>query len=279
MKQSFTERLLEISRRKGTRLCVGIDPDPEKLPPGLESVGDRGEQVRHFSKAIIEATAPFAAAFKFNLAFFEALGKEGWSILADVLKLVPSDTLTIADAKRGDIGNSARFYARALLDDLPFDSITLSPYMGYDSILPFLEFEGKAAFILVRTSNPGGNDFQMLSAGGSFLYEHIARKAMSWGSNLPGSIGLVVGATDVSAMTSLRDICPDAPFLIPGVGAQGGNIDDVIRASGSGPILVNSSRDIIYASSESDFADAAADAAARLRKDLKPVTQPPFTQT
>ena len=269
MKQSFTDRLAAIRQRKNSVLCVGIDPDPDKLPPSLSGVGSIPDQVSKFSKEIILSTASSAAAFKFNLAFFEALGKSGWTVLQDVLASVPSDVLTIADAKRGDIGNSARFYAKALLEDLPFDAITLSPFMGCDSVVPFLGYAGKAVFILARTSNPGGSDFQTLLVNGEPLYMNVARQALTWSTGLPGIVGLVTGARDTAALASLRKLCPNTPFLVPGIGAQGGRVDLVMQAAGFGPILVHSSRAIIYSASGEDFSSAASVAAEKIRMSLQ----------
>ncbi len=226
------------------------------------------EAVRQFCVSIIESTASFASAYKLNLAFFEALGRHGPAVLEDVLDVIPEEIITIADAKRGDIGNSARFYAKALLEDLNFDSITVAPYMGSDSIRPFLMFSGKVAFVLARTSNPGGNDYQLLETDGVPLYHRVAADCVRLGAESPGAAGLVVGATDLDSLASLRILCPETPFLIPGVGVQGASASDVFAAAGSGPLLINSSRKIIYASTGPDFADAAATAARSLCREL-----------
>lgn len=210
-----------------------------------------------------------ACAFKFNFAFFEALGSAGLDVLAEAVSMVDGQALTIADAKRGDIGNSARFYAKSVFDDLGFDSVTVSPYMGRDSVWPFLQNEGTCTFILGRTSNPGGDDLQNLALDGSPLYARVGTFALEWARNARGEAGLVVGATDTSAMSRLRSICPDVPFLVPGIGAQGGHPEAVMRANAGGPILVNSSRSIIYASNEQDFARAAGRAARNLATQLQ----------
>lgn len=265
---SFTDSLRSRCEYTGSALCVGIDPDPSLLPACLLNTMGAEDAVGVFCRAIIDATADKAAAFKINLAFFEAIGPRGWEILANVLDAVPKQILTIADAKRGDIGNSARFYAKALLEDLSFDSVTVAPYMGSDSVLPFLQYPGKAAFVLARTSNPGGDDFQLLMVDGVPLYQRVAARSLSWEDESPGTVGLVAGATDLNSLSQLRRICPDAPFLIPGVGAQGASVADVMTAAGSGPVLVNSSRKIIYASSGSDFAEAAAQAAVAMHDEL-----------
>jgi len=263
---TFSERLHARSVAANTCLCVGLDPDPNRLPDSLE--GSLPDRVTEFCKAIVAATSEHAAAFKLNLAFFEALGADAVPVLQSVTAAIPSEVLTIADAKRGDIGNSARFYASAILDDLNFDSITVAPYMGADSVLPFLEYPGKGAFVLARTSNPGGNDFQRLESGGLMLYQHVARACMEWQDQAAGVVGLVVGASDIAALRKLRVECPHAPFLVPGVGAQGGTATDVMEANGAGPILVNSSRGILYAGSGLDYPDAAAEAAQKLKNEL-----------
>ena len=264
MKESLLNRLDQIGSQKQSLLCVGIDPDPSRLPRHFNAVDDPVSAVRRFALDIVAHTAPYATAFKFNFAFFEALGGSGLDMLQDVLKAVPADVITIADAKRGDIGNSASFYAKSVFDWLGFDFVTLSPYMGSDSVVPFLEYESKGVFILARTSNPGGSDFQNLIADGRPLYEHVAHRAMSWSEGRPGTLGFVTGATDLMALANLRRLCPNVPFLVPGVGAQGGDPDAVVSACGSGPVLVNSSRQIIYASAEADFASRAQQEARQL---------------
>lgn len=248
-------------------VCVGIDPDPASIPAHLGS--DLTVSVPAFCREIIRATSEFACSFKFNFAFFEALGSAGHDIMAACLEAVDDATLTIADAKRGDIGNSAGFYARSVFEDFGFDSVTVSPYMGRDSVSPFLARSGTCAFVLARTSNPGGNDLQQLSDGTRPLYETVATMAGKWAEDEPGEAGLVVGATDLVAMKRLRAIGPKVPFLVPGVGAQGGSARDVMTASGSGPILVNSSRGILYASSGRDFASAAEAATRTLSLELE----------
>jgi len=238
------------------------------LPPHLLASSTLPDAVRRFCTDIIHATHESAIAYKINFAFFEALGREGHAVMENVLAAMPSDVLTIADAKRGDIGNSAGFYARSAFETLDFDSITVSPYMGRDSVDPFLAYEGTCAFMLVRTSNPGSNDFQQLQVDGKPLYHRVAQKVSIWGKQSPGEAGFVVGATDARDLEALRATFPDTPFLIPGVGAQGGSASDVMAAAGSGPVLINSSRGVIYASGGEDFAAAAAAAAERTRQAL-----------
>lgn len=261
MPETFEDRLERSQRRTGAVLCVGLDPDPERLPAGLSGAAG----VVEFCHAVIDATLPYASAYKVNFAFFEALGDEGPRALRAVRSRIPSHVPAIADAKRGDIGNSARFYAQSVLADLAFDAVTVNPYMGEDSVEPFLAYAGTAAFVLARTSNPGRADFQDRLSDGEPLYAHVARAAARWHAGYPASVGLVAGATDPDAMTRLRALCPGQPFLVPGVGAQGGDPSAVLRAGWDGPgsLVVNSSRGILYASRGADFARAAADAAER----------------
>ncbi len=270
MSETFTERLRSLQRDKQTALCVGLDPDPERLPDPLSEM-EPLEAAREFCLDIIEATAPFACAFKFNLAFFEALGDGGLRVLREVIGAVPENALTIGDAKRGDIGNSARFYARALFDDLSVDACTVAPYMGRDAVTPFLQRRGTAAFVLARTSNPGADDLQTCTIDGEALYQRVGRLTREWASETPADAGLVVGATRPDAVARLRELCPALPFLIPGVGAQGGSLKSCLElgTTGEGTVIINSSRSIIYASEEGDYAEAAAQEAERLQQEMK----------
>ena len=267
----FKARLRQIQAETGSLVCVGLDPDPARIPAHL-LVGQTGpEATLDFLTAIIDSTLAHACAYKFNFAFFEALGAPGYAVLKQVRDLIPPDRLTIADAKRGDIGNSSKFYAKSVFDDLRFDAITASPYMGRDSIEPFLQHENTCCFVLVRTSNKGSDDLQLQRVGTDYVYEHIARMANNWAENQPGEIGFVVGATDVDALREMRETFPGVPFLIPGVGAQGGDPEVVMSAAvqHDGLVLVNSSRSILYASSGADFATAAGVAASRLNDSLQ----------
>ncbi len=268
MNTPFTKRLATVQREKKSCLCVGLDPDVDRLPPHLGSSAI--DAVRRFTADIIEATSDVAAAYKFNFAFFEALGSDGMHLLRELVPIARQYALTIADAKRGDIGNSASFYARSVFDHLGFDAVTVAPYMGRDAVEPFLSRSGTCAFVLVRTSNPGGNDLQLLDVGGTPLYERVARLSSSWAETQPGEPGFVVGASDLEAMARLRALHPDVPFLIPGVGAQGGNARQVMAAAAGGPLLVNSSRSILYASTNKGFAEAAGRAARELAAELNP---------
>jgi orotidine-5'-phosphate decarboxylase len=266
---SFLDKLRRLQRQKQSRLCIGLDPDLPRLPPHLTDSYPPEEAILHFCRAIIDATAPLACAFKVNLAFFEGLGSRGWQALEAVFAALPPDVVSIADAKRGDIGNTARFYAHSLFDHLGADAATVAPYMGRDSVAPFLQFPGKGTFVLARTSNPGASDFQERACGGEPLYLHVARAVNTWGADTPGAAGLVVGATHPAPLRALREACPTLPFLIPGVGAQGGTLADVLQAAtDDGLILVNSSRQVLYASTGMDFAEAAAREAATLRNQL-----------
>lgn len=271
MADSFSSRLRRIQQEKDTAVCVGLDPVPSRLPSPLQDGRLETDAVRAFCSKIIQATAPYACAFKPNFAFFEALGPAGFTVLDQVLTTVPENCLLIADAKRGDIGHSAHFYARSIFDDFGFDACTVSPYLGSDSVTPFLEHKGTCTFVLARTSNDGAADFQeACTCSGEPLYRHVARSATTWSKESGGTAGLVAGATAPEALRELRDACPSLPFLIPGVGAQGGSPSTVMNAAATndGPVLVNSSRSIIYASEGDDYANAAAEAAKRLRNAL-----------
>ncbi len=253
----FVDKLLNTSRKNKSWLCVGLDPDQEVMP---------AVDVLQFNKAIIEATCDLVCAYKPNLAFYEALGAEGPTILEKTIKHVPNDIPVIGDAKRGDIGNTARAYARALFSVLGFDAATVNPYLGFDSIEPFINYRDKGVFILCRTSNKGAADFQDLRTDGLPLYEAVARKAQEW--SIHDNIGLVVGATYPGQLKRVRSICPEMPLLIPGIGAQGGDLASAVRygvdAQGE-KAIINVSRQILYASKEKDFAQAARNIAEKIR--------------
>ena len=271
MPSSFVQRLSAIQQEKGTKLCVGLDPDPERLPPHLLRKAPAYTQaVRTFNEAIVEATHEHACAFKLNFAFYEALGPAGWDVLKHTISAMPDDVLVIADAKRGDIGNSARFYAQAVFEQLKCDACTVSPYMGKDAVEPFLTYEGRATFVLARTTNEGARALQECRCEEEPIYVRVARLVAGWDETAPGTAGLVAGATDLDSLRVLREKAPRLPFLIPGVGAQGGDPRAVIQAASTeqGTVLVNSSRSIIYASEGDDFADAAAREAEQLRRAL-----------
>lgn len=259
-------QLLAEIKKKRTYLCVGLDTDPEKIPAHLRSAQD---PIFEFNKQIIDATHEWCVAYKPNIAFYEALGPKGWESLQRTMEYVPEDHFTIADAKRGDIGNTSTMYARAFFEQMDFDAITVAPYMGADSVTPFLAFKDKVVILLAHTSNPGSADFQLFrSADGHTLYEEVIRKSQSWGST--ENLMFVVGATRADKIAEIRKLAPDHFFLVPGVGAQGGDLKEVSQQGmtrGCG-LLVNSARAIIYASSDKDFARAARHEAQRTSEEM-----------
>jgi len=259
---TFREKLEAAWERSGSLLCVGLDPAPE-----LMAIAD----VAAFNIAVVEATSDLVCAYKPNVAFYEALGPErGYAALRRTLEAIPPHVITLADAKRGDVEHTARAYAHAFYDDLGFDAVTVNAYLGRDSVEPWIERPEKAAFIVCRTSNPGAPDFQDLqvegTGGEATLYETVATRARAW--DRYGNIGLVVGATYPAEMRRLRELCPDMPILVPGIGAQQGSLADALRAGldarGRG-LLVSASRGVTYASKGPDFAAVARQAALRLR--------------
>lgn len=274
--KSFTTRFREVLTARQSLLCVGLDPEMEKLPAGLPRTT---HGLVRFCQEIIAATASFAAAFKINFAFFEALGNLGWSALAEVAASLPATAIRIADAKRGDIANSARLYAHAVLQELPFDAVTVNPYLGADAALPFLENPAQGAFFLCRTSNPGSGLIQHFPASpaGSAatpLYLHIAEQVARW--NGKNNAGLVVGATHPAELLKVREKCPHLPLLIPGVGAQGGDLESAVRvgATAAGDLaVINASRAIISADYSRNFAEAAARQAEALRNQMRACLQ------
>ncbi|NIA28948.1 MAG: orotidine-5'-phosphate decarboxylase [Actinobacteria bacterium] len=252
---NFSEKLDNIIQKKKSLLCVGLDTVLERIP---HEIRRQDNPLFAFNKAIIDATADFTAAYKVNTAFYEAYGLQGWQALKQTFDYLPQNTINIADAKRGDIGNTAKMYARALFDDLRADAITVNPLMGKDSVSPFLENPEKGVFFLCLTSNPGSADLQHFSDGKQELYERIVELVKSW--NTKGNCGLVVGATHADELEHIRRAAPDLPFLIPGIGAQGGDlVNSVMNGTNANSrgALFNSSRAVIYASSDADFADAA----------------------
>lgn len=263
-----TAQLHALLQQKQSYLCVGLDTDIEKLPAHLPKTVDG---LLRFNEAIVRATAPYALAYKVNTAFYEALGAAGWLALQATAAMLPSNCYKIADAKRGDIGNTSALYARAFFEQMPFDAVTVSPYMGHDSLQPFLGF-GKQVIVLGLTSNPGSQDVQQqVLASGRRVYEETMQRCAGWAS--PEELLFVVGATKPDEMAALRQQYPDYWFLVPGVGAQGGDLTEVSRAGMSasatgGKLLVNNSRGIIYASSGPDFAEAAGQAAAAMQAEM-----------
>ncbi|MCS7074934.1 MAG: orotidine-5'-phosphate decarboxylase [Bacteroidia bacterium] len=256
-------------RQKKSFLCVGIDPELSKLPQGIPQTI---EGLRHFLQEIIPPTLSFAVATKINLAFFESLGSNGWKLLETVLSWIPPHILTIADAKRGDIGNTSRKYAEAFFQELPFDGITVNPYMGADSVKPFLDFPNKWTFLLGLTSNIGAEDFQLQRlASGQFLYESVIETAQTWGNQLPGELGFVVGATRPEYLQRVRKITPQSFLLVPGIGAQGGDLPSVLTnglIDNDFGLLINASRSILYASSDHTFVEKAVKVAQSLQTEM-----------
>lgn len=258
----------ELSRnifRKRSFLCTGLDTDIHRLPHAIDR-DIRG--LVNFNTDIIRCTADLSVAYKINTAFYEQYGARGWEAMAETLDLIPGDCLAIADAKRGDIGNTSAMYARAFFDELRFDAITVAPYMGGDSLRPFLEFEDKWVICLALTSNPGSEDFQMLECGGKRLYEHVIESVCRWGN--PDNLMFVTGATQAAHLEHIRTLIPEHFLLVPGVGAQGGDLHAVAGAAlnESGGLLVNASRSILYASSDEDYADAARAEAMRMQREM-----------
>tara|TARA_B110000027_G_scaffold127316_1_gene146526 strand:+ start:73 stop:900 length:828 start_codon:yes stop_codon:yes gene_type:complete len=261
--------LIEQIQKKSSFLCVGLDVDLDKIPPHLLKEED---PIFAFNKAIIDATHYYAVAYKPNMAFYEAYGVKGWLALEKTIQYLNSnypEVFTIADAKRGDIGNTASRYAKAFFEDLGFNSITVAPYMGKDSVEPFLAFEDKFTILLGLTSNPGAADFEMLPmANGKYLYETVIETAAQYKN--AHQLMYVVGATQATAIKDIRALVPDSFLLVPGVGTQGGSLADVCSEGFNDQVglLVNSSRGIIYASSGEDFASEAAAQAALLQTEM-----------
>lgn len=264
------QQLFENICRKRSFLCVGLDPDIRKLP---ECVLRTDNPLFEFNRAIIDATAPYAVAFKPNLAFYESAGVEGWTAFELTVKHIREnhpDLFIIADAKRGDIGNTSALYARTFFEHLDIDAVTVAPYMGADSVTPFLGYPGKWVVLLALTSNKGSADFQLTTdAQGTPLFERVITTSAQWGG--PDEMMYVVGATKATMLTDIRRVAPDNFLLVPGVGAQGGSLQEVCRYGMNDRcgLLVNSSRGIIYASAGEDFAEAAAKAAAELQKEME----------
>jgi orotidine-5'-phosphate decarboxylase len=256
--------LIQEIERKQSLLCVGLDTDMDKLPAGIDK---SIEGMIRFNKAIIEATAPYAVSYKVNTAFYEQYGQEGWACLEETLKLIPDNCLSIADAKRGDIGNTSSMYARAFFKRLNFDAITVAPYMGEDSLKPFFEFEDKWVICLGLTSNAGSKDFQILNYNGKHLYETVMQTVSQWGN--PNNLMFVTGATKASDLKAIREQLPEHFFLVPGVGAQGGTVKDVCDNAMTefGGLLINASRSILYASNGEDFAEKAKEEALKLQQE------------
>ncbi|MBI1343650.1 MAG: orotidine-5'-phosphate decarboxylase [Terrimonas sp.] len=260
------EQLVDQIFTKQSYLCVGLDTDIAKIPPHLQS---HPEAVFTFNKAIIDATRDYCVSYKINTAFYEAMGLKGWEAMEKTVHYIGDRHFKIADAKRGDIGNTSTQYAKAFLETLPFDAITVAPYMGEDSVKPFLAFKDKWAIVLGLTSNKGAEDFELQQAGAGKLYEKVLQTVSAWGN--PDNLMFVVGATQANAFTNIRKLTPHHFYLVPGIGAQGGSLKDIsaiamIKDCG---LLVNASRAIIYAASDEHFADAARQAALQYQQEMK----------
>ena len=268
---NFGERMTRIQLveqifKKRSYLCVGLDTDIDKIPKHLLK---EANPVFSFNKAIIDSTRDFCVSYKINTAFYEAMGLKGWEALEKTVHYIGDEHFKIADAKRGDIGNTSMQYAKAFFETMPFDAITVAPYMGEDSVKPFLQYENKWAIILGLTSNKGANDFEMKKVGEQRLYENVLQTAASWGTK--ENMMFVVGATQAAEFTNIRKIAPEHFYLVPGVGAQGGNLKEIsekalIKDCG---ILVNASRAIIYASENGDFAEEARAIASEYQYEMK----------
>ena len=264
------QELFENIKKKQSFLCVGLDTDIKKIPEHLLKEED---PIFAFNKAIIDATAPYCIAYKPNLAFYESMGVKGWIAFEKTVEYIKAnypDQFIIADAKRGDIGNTSQMYARTFFEEMEIDSVTVAPYMGEDSVTPFLEYEGKWVVLLGLTSNKGSHDFQFIKdENGTPLYEHVLRKSAEWAGD--DRMMYVVGATQGSMFAEIRKIAPTSFLLVPGVGAQGGSLEEVCKygINSDCGLLVNSSRGIIYASNGEDFAEVAAAEAEKLQKQME----------
>lgn len=263
------EELFEQVLKKKSFLCVGLDSDIKKIPEHLMGADD---PVFEFNKAIVDATADVAIAYKPNIAFYESRGVEGWMSLEKTVKYIKTkypEIFLIADAKRGDIGNTSEMYARAFLDTLDFDAITVAPYMGEDSVTPFLKYEGKWVILLALTSNKGAYDFQFFEGEGVKLYERVLKKSQEWGGER--NMMYVVGATKAEMLGGIREIVPEHFLLVPGVGAQGGSLEEVAKygLNSHCGLIVNSSRGIIFADRGERFAVRAREEAVKLQRQME----------
>jgi orotidine-5'-phosphate decarboxylase len=263
---NFYQKLRRIQKKNDSLLCVGLDTDINKIP---EFLFEWGDPIYEFNRRIIDATKDLVCAYKINLAFYEVTGEHGWYTVHQTLARIPEEIVTIGDGKRGDIGNSSERYAKLFVDDYEFAASTVNPYMGEDSVAPFLKNRHQGAFVLALTSNPGARDFQYLPVRGKPLYEHVVARARRW--NRRNNCGLVVAATRPMELRRIRKLAPGMPFLIPGVGAQGGDVRSAVRygCDGDGMMaIINASRSVLYASRGEDFARAAREAALALRDEI-----------
>ena len=264
------QEILENIQRKKSFLCVGLDTDVNKIPEHLFDESD--DAIFEFNKRIIDATADYCVAYKPNLAFYESIGLEGWEVLERTVEYIRTnypDQFIIADAKRGDIGNTSAMYARTFFRNMNFDAVTVAPYMGEDSVSPFLTYENKWVILLALTSNKGAFDFQFMTENGERLFEKVLKTSQKWGND--ENMMYVVGATKAEMLADIRNIAPNHFLLVPGVGAQGGSLQEVAKygMNSTCGLLVNSSRQIIYASSEADFAEAARVEAMKVQQEME----------
>lgn len=258
-------QLISRIRSTGSYLCVGLDSDLTKIPQHLKSAKD---PIFEFNRRIIDATKEHCVAYKINTAFYEVDGAKGWETMEKTVNYIPREHFKIADAKRGDIGNTSTQYARAFFETLNFDAITVAPYMGEDSVRPFLEYKDKWTILLGLTSNAGAKDFELQTAGDGLLYEKVLTTAAKWGS--PDNLMYVIGATRVEAFARIRELTPAHFYLVPGVGAQGGSLEAISKKAMNADIglLVNASRAVIYASGGEDFAEKAGKIAADYQAEM-----------
>jgi len=268
-----TQQLVQQIQRKQSFLCIGLDVDLTKIPQHLLKLED---PIFEFNKAIIDATHDLCVSYKPNMAFYEAYGLKGWQSLQKTIHYINEnfpEIFTIADAKRGDIGNTSTMYAKAFLEDLNFDSVTVAPYMGKDSVEPFLAFENKHAIMLALTSNEGAFDFQTKNVEGEELYKMVIKTSKTWKNSQ--NLMYVVGATKAEYFTEIRKLLPDSFLLVPGVGAQGGSLQEVCKygMSANVGLLINSSRGIIYASNGNDFAEKAREEALKMQQQMQTILQ------
>lgn len=269
------QQLIDNISRKKSFLCVGLDTDVDKIPEHLFDVTD--DPIFEFNKQIIDATSDLCVAYKPNLAFYESIGLEGWDVLertVDYIRTNYPDQFIIADAKRGDIGNTSAMYARTFFGNMDFDAVTIAPYMGEDSVAPFLTYENKWAIVLALTSNKGASDFQYIEEDGEKLFEKVLKTSKKWGTD--ENMMFVVGATKAEMLAEIRKIIPTHFLLVPGIGAQGGSLQEVAKYGMTDEcgLLVNSSRQIIYASSETDFAEKAREEALKVQQEMSKILPP-----
>ena len=269
------QHLIDNISRKKSFLCVGLDTDVDKIPEHLFDVSD--DPIFEFNKQIIDATSDLCVAYKPNLAFYESIGLEGWDVLertVDYIRTNYPDQFIIADAKRGDIGNTSAMYARTFFGNMDFDAVTIAPYMGEDSVAPFLTYENKWAIVLALTSNKGASDFQYIEEDGEKLFEKVLKTSKKWGTD--ENMMFVVGATKAEMLADIRKIIPTHFLLVPGIGAQGGSLQEVAKYGMTDEcgLLINSSRQIIYASSETDFAEKAREEALKVQQEMSKILPP-----